>query len=118
MGLKYDVSQQSHRVAARTQTATGKWRCGQTDALVTVHLAEPFGLRLPLVSIRDDLVVGAAHEVPPHHDFLAERLAAQQYNPCTVPSCEGQRAPAGAGVTERTWRERGPLHRHVTRVEQ
>ena len=35
-------------------------------------------LVLPLLAERDDLVVAAADEVPPHDDLLAERLAADQ----------------------------------------
>ena len=35
----------------------------------------------PLRAIADDLVVAAAHEVPPHDDLLVERLPADQKGP-------------------------------------
>ena len=42
---------------------------------------------------RDDLLVGAAHEVPPHEDVLPERLTAQQQHAqvLVLPGGEGER---------------------------
>lgn len=51
---------------ARFQRGAGQFRSGQAVAVVAVHLAEPRAL-LPVLPGLADLLVRAAHEVPPQH---------------------------------------------------
>lgn len=56
---------------------------------------------LPVISGRDDVLVAAADEVPPHHQILAERLAADQREVCAVRAAERKFGALGAQVQQR-----------------
>ena len=64
-------------IGARWSPTTTPYRPGRTSWLSV----DAVDLRLPLLAEGDDLLVGAAHEVPPHDDGLAERRAAEQQGP-------------------------------------
>ena len=66
--------------------------------------------RLPLLAERHDLVVAAPDEVPPHHDLLAERLAAdEQRAQRFVSRLDDELVGSGGHDTEMRGRDRDAL---------
>src|SRR4051794_10774981 len=64
------------------ESRAGKRRCEQPVLREALHGAEPLGSTfepafVPGLPLLDDLLMAAADEVPPHHDLLLERLAAE-----------------------------------------
>src|SRR3989442_5519604 len=58
---------------------------------------------LPVVARLDNLFRRARHEVPPHHDALAEGLATEQHQARPRPHRERQLFPTRAKIVERGW---------------
>src|SRR6476646_9263676 len=97
----YLLPQQSGRAAPRLE-AGGGHRWGQQPVAVEVadhpeaRRLEADPVAVPGVALLDDLLVAAADEVPPHHDVLLERLAAEQHQDRRLAvrgRAEGQLAP-------------------------
>src|SRR5687768_7557526 len=65
-------------------------------AVMPLDLAEAGVGGLPLLASGRDLVVAAAHEVPPHHELVRERLPAEQERASLTR--EPQLRPPGAQV--------------------
>ena len=57
-------------------------------------------LGLPLLAGLDDLLVGAAHEVPPHHDLLAERRPSEHHEAAGLEGLEPQRRTSRLDVRQ------------------
>src|SRR3569833_255373 len=86
---------------AGTQAYAGELRGRDARVPVAGDAAEAVAVR-PVGPRGRDLLVAAAHEVPPHHEFVGERLAAQQHRARTAPAGgERERVAAGAEVQQR-----------------
>ena len=87
---------------------------------VALDRAEPVVVPLPLLAVGDDLVVAAAHEVPPHHQLLGERGAAEQKQPRRAVPAIGQMQPvvAGALIGEIGDRQHGPAGLDIALIDE
>src|SRR5690606_27035941 len=81
----------------RPQRRGGQGRCDQWRTVVAVDGAEA-STAVPLLASPHDLLVAAAHEVPPHHDPLLERFPAQQQQTARLFGTDQQVGTAGTEV--------------------
>src|SRR3954447_866469 len=82
-----------------------RWRL-EPVAVVPDDGPEPGRLGVPLLGVVGDLLTRPADEVPPHHQLLLERLAAEQEQPGGLARGQPQRRPSGAEVEHRAALER------------
>ena len=77
-------------------------------------------LGLPVRAGARDVVVRAAHEVPPHDDVLAERLAPHEHRPRggVRPRLDDERRAAGLDVPQRRRRHGRALQPHDALVDE
>src|SRR5829696_10060950 len=91
----------SHRrrtTRARLEAHNGHGRSLHHPFGAIHHRREPHVATLPSVPEGDDLLVAAADEVPPHHDLLNERLAAQQDQPTAMITAQHDRLAVSAEI--------------------
>ncbi len=115
--LEADVGQPGAGIGSRSRSTTPK-RPAATDVPASTTSPSAVICVLPLLAEADDLLVGAADEVPPHDDRLAERRSAEHQQAGLLERGDGEGRTPLRDVGQVAGLDLGAVHLDEADVEE